>query len=203
MRLSLDDILNKDHHFRRNFINTLPGPRTAHLIGTKGFRGNENLGVFNTIVHLQASPPLLGFVLRPLTVPRETYHNILANRYYTINTVHPDWLDKAHQSSANYPVGSSEFAATGLTPYYSAQHPAPYVAESPVKIGMEYVETHQLHGGTSFVVGKILEVIVEDEAAIAASGHLDHELLDTTIAAGLDRYYQARDKKDKTYARVP
>ncbi|PHI20193.1 flavin oxidoreductase [Lewinellaceae bacterium SD302] len=202
MRLSLADILAKDGHFRRNFMNTLPGPRTAHLIGTKGHRGNENLGVFNTVVHLQASPPLMGFILRPLTVPRETYHNILANRHYTINTIHPDWLDAAHQSSANYPVGTSEFAATNLKAHYSEGHQAPYVAGSPVKIGLEYVETHQLHGGTSFVIGRVIEVILENEQAISESGHLNHELLETMTVAGLDRYYLPQKEQQKEYARV-
>lgn len=192
-----------DSHYRRAFLNTLPGPRTAHLIGTRGHRGNENLGVFNTVVHLQASPPMLGFILRPLTVPRETFHNILATRHYTINTVQPQWLDLAHQSSANYPVGSSEFEAVGLKPHYSETIKAPYVSESPVKIGLEYVEHHQLTGGTTFVIGRVLEVIIADETAVADSGHVNHEQLETMIVAGLDRYYQTGKGTAKDYARVP
>lgn len=204
MTISLEEIMAQDGHYRRAFMNTLPGPRTAHLIGTKGHRGNENLGVFNTIVHLQASPPMLGFILRPLTVPRETFHNILATRHYTINTVQPEWLDRAHQSSANYPVGTSEFAAVGLQPHYSATVKAPYVQASPVKIGLEYVAHHQLAGGTTFVIGRVLEVIIsEGEGALADSGHLDHAQLETMTVAGLDRYYQTGKGFDKDYARVP
>lgn len=198
---TLPGIMEQDAHFRRAFMNTLPGPRTAHLIGTKAHRGNENLGVFNTIVHLQASPPMMAFVLRPLTVPRETYHNILATKHYTINTVHPDWLEAAHQASANYPVGTSEFTATGLNTWYSEAHQAPYVAQSPVKIGLEYVETHELTGGTRLIVGRVLEIIIEAETAIGPEGHIDHEQLETTVVAGLDRYYQLNDGQAKNYAR--
>lgn len=201
MKISLEDILAQDAHYRRAFMNTLPGPRTAHLIGTKGHKGNENLGVFNTVVHLQAAPPMMGFVLRPLTVPRETFHNILASRHYTINTVHGGWLDKAHQCSANYPVGISEFEAVGLTPRYTEEIKAPYVAESPVQIGLEYVEHHQLAGGTTFVIGKVLEVIINESEAIAPSGHINHELLATMTVAGLDRYYQPKSEIQKEYAR--
>lgn len=202
MTISLDEILAQDSHYRRAFMNTLPGPRTAHLIGTKSHRGIDNLGVFNTVVHLQASPPMMGFILRPLTVPRETFHNILANQHFTINTVQPDWLDKAHQCSANYPVGESEFEAVGLSPRFSSTLKAPYVAESPVQIGLEYVEYHQLAGGTSFVIGRVLEVHLQDETALASSGHLNHELLETMTVAGLDRYYEPSRQRKKDYARV-
>lgn len=201
MTITLADILAQDTHYRRAFVNTLPGPRTAHLIGTRGHRGTENLGVFNTIVHLQASPPLLGFILRPLTVPRETFHNILASKHYTINTIGPDWLDAAHQTSANYPVGESEFAATGLTPYYEDGFKAPFVAESPVRLGLEYVEHHALTGGTTLVIGRLLHAHLVDSAAVGPGGHIDHEKLQTTVVAGLDRYFQLKNTEAKAYAR--
>ncbi|MEL6274625.1 MAG: flavin reductase, partial [Bacteroidota bacterium] len=193
MTLSLADILAQDSMFRRHFMNTLPGPRGVHLIGTKGHRGNENLGVFSSVVHLQASPPMLGFVLRPLTVPRETYHNILAIGHYTINTLQPHWLEAAHRTSANYPVGVSEFTATGLQPHYSERLKAPYVAQSPVKIGLEYVETHIITGGTQFVVGKIIEVILPNEEVVADTGHINHILLESLTVAGLDTYYELKN----------
>ncbi|MEM9835407.1 MAG: flavin reductase [Bacteroidota bacterium] len=202
MVITADELLTKDQHYRRAFMNTLPGPRSAHLIGTKGHRGNENLAVFNTVVHLQASPPMLGFVLRPLTVPRETYHNILATGHYTINTIHPNWLAKAHQASANYPVGTSEFAAVGLHPHYSETIKAPYVEESPIKIGLEYVETHEITGGTRFVVGRVVEIILPDGAAVASTGHLDHHQLDSMVVAGLDTYHQLHPGERLAYARV-
>ena len=201
MHLTLDDILAQDPMYRRHFMNTLPGPRGVHLIGTKGHRGSENLGVFSSVVHLQASPPMLGFVLRPLTVPRETYHNILATGHYTMNTLQTGWLEAAHQASANYPVGTSEFSVTGLEPYYSEQLKAPYVANSPVKIGLEYVETHAIHGGTQFVVGRVIEVILAHEAIIADTGHIDHLALESLSVVGLDTYYTPKSKQQLPYAR--
>ncbi len=201
MLLQLDDILGQESHYRRNFMNSLPGPRTAHLIATKGHRGNENIGVFNTIVHLQASPPMLGFILRPLTVARETYHNILANKHYSINTVAPTFLAAAHQCSANYPVGQSEFAATGLSPHYTNTLKAPYVAEALIKIGLEYVESHQIAGGTLLVVGRVLEVILPEEV-VGQEGHIDHQKLDTMVVAGLEQYYRLQDGARKGYAKA-
>lgn len=201
MTIHLADILAQENMYRRHFMNSLPGPRGVHLIATKGHRGVENVGVFSSVVHLQASPPLLGFIMRPLTVPRGTYHNILATKHYSINTLHPDWLAAAHQTSANYPLSTSEFTETGLTPVYSDTLKAPYVAESLVQIGLEYVEEHHLHGGTLFVIGKVLEVRIANEKAIAPTGHLDHAMLDTLTVAGLDTYFESKNPKRMPYAR--
>lgn len=202
MHLLLDDILALDAMFRRHFMNTLPGPRGVHLVGTKGYRGTENLGVFSSVVHISASsPPLLGFIMRPLTVPRDTYHNIKANKWFTINTLHPDFLDEAHQTSANYPTGESEFAATGLTPEYSESCKAPYVAESRVRLGLTLEEEHKISGiETFFVVGRVREIFLPDEA-VAATGHVDHEMLRTMSVAGLDNYHEVGKGKRMPYAR--
>ena len=201
MHLLLDDILALDSMYRRHFMNTLPGPRGVHLLGTKGYRGVENVAVFSSVVHIGATPPLLGFLMRPLTVPRQTYHNILANRDFTLNTIHPDFLEPAHQTSANYPLGVSEFAATGLTPFYTENCKAPYVKESRVKIGLAFAEQHEIQSnGTLFIVGKVKEVIVE-ENAVLESGHVDHAQLDPVTVAGLDLYYQMGEGKQLPYAR--
>ncbi len=202
MTIALNDILAYPSMYRRHLMNTLPGPRGVHLIGTKGYRGTENLGVFSSIVHIGATPPLLGFIMRPLTVPRQTYHHILAEGYFTLNTIHPAILNAAHQTSANYPLGDSEFTATGLTPQYTEAHGAPYVQESRIKLGLEYVEDCQIKAnGTLFVVGKVIEVILPGEA-VAETGHVDHELLETMTVAGLDTYYGPGTGERLGYARV-
>lgn len=198
MHLKTEDFSSMDRFFRRNFFNTLPGPRGLHLIGTKGHRGTENLGLFSSVVHIGATPPHLGFIMRPLTVPRHTYHHMKAQRHFTLNIVQEDFLPAAHQSSANYPIEESEFAATGLTPFYSDLLAAPYVGESKIKIGLEYVEDHYLKSNDSlFVVGKIVEVLLPDEL-ISESGHVEHKLLDTVTVAGLDTYF-----KTQQIARLP
>lgn len=188
--------------YRRHFMNTLPGPRGVHMVGTKGYRGVENIGVFSSFVHISASaPPLLGFIMRPLTVPRDTYHNIKANKWFTINTLHPSFLEKAHQTSANYPTGTSEFAATGLSPEYSDLCLAPYVSESQVKIGLTFEEEHKISGiETFFIVGRVQEIFLPDEA-VASTGHVDHELLQTMSVAGLDHYHKVGKGTRMPYAR--
>ena len=201
MHLTPDTLAARDRNYRRNFYNTLPGPRGVHLIGTKGHRGTENLAVFSSVVHLGASPALLGFHLRPLTVPRHTYHHIKAQGWFTLNTFHPAILQQGHQTSANYALDVSEFAATGLTPEYSAQCKAPYVKESQIKIGLTFEEEHHIRANDSyFIVGRVREIFVP-ERAVLEDGHVDHELLETLAVAGLGTYLSITDGQQLPYAR--
>lgn len=202
MHLQAEDFPTLDSFFRRHFFNTLPGPRSVHLLGTKGHRGTENLGVFSSVVHLGANPPHLGFTLRPLTVPRHSYHHMLAQGYFTLNTIHPDFLPKAHQTSANYAYEESEFAAVGLTPEYSESVPAPYVAESKIKIGLKFVEEHFIKANnTRFIVGEVVELFVPDEA-VAKAGFVDHNALGTLAVTGLEQYHEIKEVAHLPYARV-
>lgn len=201
LHLTTADILAQATNFRRHFVNTLPGPRSVHLIGTKGHRGTENLGVFSSVVHLGASPPLLGFILRPLTVPRHTYHHLRATGWFTLNTLHPDFLEAAHQASANYTLETSEFSTVGLTPEYSEACPAPYVAESAVKIGLTYEEEYNIRANrTLMIVGRIQEVFLPD-TAVTETGHVDHQSLQTLGVSGLDTYHLPGEGKKLAYAR--
>lgn len=201
MHLTSADFPGMERFFRRNFFNTLPGPRGLHLLGTKGHRGTENLGLFSSVVHIGATPPHLGFIMRPLTVPRQTYHHMKAQGHFTLNTVDERILPAAHQSSANYSIDESEFQAVGLTPFYSDGLKAPYVKESSIKIGLELVEEHPIQAnGTLFLVGKIIEVILP-EGVVADSGHVDHDQLDTLTVAGLDTYYKTEQVARLDYAR--
>lgn len=201
MHLTEGDFSGMDSMFRRHFFNTLPGVRSVHLIGTQSHKGILNLGVFNSVCHISANPAHLGFVLRPLTVPRHTYHHLKAQGYFTLNTIHPSYLGAAHQTSANYDLQDSEFEATGLTPFFTDTHSAPYVEESPIKIGLEFVEEHHISvNDTLFIVGKVVEVIVPDEAVVE-SGHVQHEQLQTLGVAGLDAYHRVKLQQQMPYAR--
>jgi flavin reductase (DIM6/NTAB) family NADH-FMN oxidoreductase RutF len=110
-------------------------------------------------------------------------------------------LPAAHQASANYPYEQSEFSAVGLTPYYTEAHPAPYVAESLVRIGLEYVEEHRIGvNDTILVIGRIVEVMLAD-AAVADTGHVDHAALGTLGVLGLDTYFELQNPSRLPYAR--
>ena len=185
---------------RTSFLNYLSGIKSAALIGTQSEEGVDNLAVFNSIVHIGASPMMLGFILRPHSVARHTYENIRATNFYTINHIGTDFIEKAHQTSAKYAAKTSEFTQVGLTPRRS-EHPAPYVAESPVQIGLRYREEYRIEANqTILVIGDVVEFWLP-ETVDAQSGHLDLSGLGAAAISGLDTYHGTEKLASFEYAK--
>ncbi len=195
------DILELPDLFRKNFVNSLPGLKPAMVVGTLDTQGRTNLSIVSQVIHVGARPPLMGVLFRPGTVPRHTVENLLAIGYFTLNQVATSWIDKAHQTSARYEAGMSEFEAVGLTPWYSTGCPAPYVAEAQVRIGLRPVERHRLSANqTDFIIGSVEEVFFP-ENALSEDGFLDPEKLGTAAVGGLDSYYSAKKIARFSYAK--
>ncbi len=174
---------------RATLINKVAGYKTANLIGTRSAAGVANLALFNSVVHIGANPPFLGFILRPATVPRHTYENLRETGCYTINQVTSEIHKQAHCASGKFPPETSEFEACGLTPLYTEDFQAPYVAESAIKIGLMFEEEHLLCNGTRLIVGRVHHLYLP-ENAMASDGDVALEELDTVAIGGLDTYYR-------------
>ena len=140
MQLDFQAIMALDTYYRATLINKLSGPKSGNLIGTTSNSGTTNLAIFNSVIHIGANPPYLGFLLRPLTVERHTYNNIKETGQFTINQLHMGIHQAGHQTSAKYPESVSEFEACGLTEEYVGNFRAPFVKESRVKLGLTFVE---------------------------------------------------------------
>lgn len=197
----LQDILNLEKFHRVSLINKMSGLRSANLISTKGSSGVSNLAVFNSVTHIGAKPPLLGFILRPLLVERHTYNNIKENKYYTINHVNKEIHQNAHMSSAKYSSDVSEFDQCGLTEVYIDDFPAPFVEESKIKIGLSFQEEVLINSNkTILMIGRIEKIILPDEG-ITEDGDVDYEALDTVGIGGLDTYYECKRIARYEYAR--
>lgn len=202
MTLNLEDILQLEQFYRRSLLNQLSGIRSANMIGTKSEAGVSNLAIFNSATHIGATPPYMGFLFRPITVERHTYENIKANGCFTVNQVTEAIHQQAHQTSARFPQGESEFAGCGFTEEYMDGFPAPFVAESPVKIALKYEEEHLIKANsTVMLIGKIERIILPDEA-VDEAGNIDLELLNTVGIGGLDTYYRCQKIGRYAYARV-
>ena len=200
---TVDDLAAMPRVPRLNFFNSLSGFKCPVLIGTIDERGHTNLAIFNSVVHVSSFPPMLGFMIRPLTVPRHTYHNIKSRGCFTINLVHEGILEQAHQTSADYPWRQSEFEACGLSPEYKNGFAAPFVGEAKVKMSLLFEEEHLIRAnGNIFVVGRVQDMYAPEEA-ISESGQLNPEACDTLAVVGLDTYYRAEPIARLPYARTP
>ncbi len=199
MIITREAILAMEKQHRTNLINSLPGVRGANLIGTVSTEQVTNLAIFNSVMHIGAHPPLMGFIMRPVSVPRGTYKNIRDTGYFTINHVAESFYKQAHQTSARYET--SEFEATGLTPFYSDTLPAPYVQESAVKIGLKFVEEHLITANqTILMIGEIQEIHLP-EGAFNEEHILQLAHTGSIGVNGLETYYRVEKIAELPYAK--
>ncbi|MBT8282035.1 MAG: flavin reductase family protein, partial [Muriicola sp.] len=96
--LDLQEIEKLNSRYRANFINSITGYKSCNLLGTHSRAGNTNLAIFSSLLHIGSSPALLGFVLRPLTVRRDSFKNIEKTGQFTVNQVSSDLFKQAHQT---------------------------------------------------------------------------------------------------------
>jgi hypothetical protein len=201
-QLSVQDILDMETQKRAAFVNSLTGFKSASLIGTIDNNQHTNLSIFSSVTHLGSNPALVGFISRPNVSERHTLENIIETKFYTINHINKAIYKQAHQTSARYPKNISEFEATGLTPEFITGMTAPYVKESVIKYGLEYVEKHELKiNNTILVIGRIIEVIVP-ESCLMKDGSIDIEQAETITIAGLDSYHTTKKIARLTYAKT-
>jgi flavin reductase (DIM6/NTAB) family NADH-FMN oxidoreductase RutF len=201
MTYSSADLLTMEKRFRTNLINSIPGYKPLQLLGTLSEAGVTNLSLINSVFHLGANPPLLGLVLRPQREENDTLANIKQTGVYTLNNVLPTWYKQAHQASATYPSGVSEFEACGFEAHYLDGFKAPFVKQSALKMGLNLREIiDMVINGTTIVIGEIVHILA-DEQLIGNDGFVDHIQAETVTVAGLDSYYIAQPLGRLAYAK--
>jgi flavin reductase (DIM6/NTAB) family NADH-FMN oxidoreductase RutF len=195
------DLLKMDSQYRAKFINSLSGFKSVNLIGTQDIDGQLNLSVFSSVVHLGASPALIGFVMRPDNGSRHTLDNIINTGHFTINQVSSDFYQAAHQSSARYQKKENEFEHCGLSAVFTNAINAPFVEQSRLKYGLKLKEILPIaSNNTQFIVGEVTHIIC-DQSAIKNDGYIDIEALNTVCVSGLDSYHTSQLLTRLSYAK--
>jgi len=194
------ETLGKVH--RLNLINSCTGFKSANLIGTASREGKTNLAVFSSITHLGSDPALLGFILRPTTVPRHTYTNLKDLGYFSVNAISERFIRSAHQTSANYPEEVSEFEATGITSEWKQGILVPFVELSPVQLLCKYLNEYTIQeNGTLHVIASIEKVYV-NEAMLSEDYWIQLDKGGVVSINGLDGYAKTELIERLPYARV-
>lgn len=201
MHLSRREIDEMDHLYKINLMNSISGFKSANLIATKSEEGKTNVAVFSSVVHFGSSPAILGFVLRPNTVARNTYDNIKQTGFYTINAISEEIIEDAHHTSAKYPSEISEFDKTNLLPEYKSEFYAPFVSQSPLQIGMKFLEEYRISAnGTILILGEVTDLYFK-EAMLSEDGFLNLSKGQIATINGLDTYLVGNKKKRLSYQR--
>ena len=202
---SRTDIDQMDKIFRLNLINSCTGFKSANLLGTKSLNDVSNVAVFSSITHLGSNPPLIGFILRPTTVPRDTYRNIKDTGVFTVNHIYSDIIEDAHHTSAKYPDEVSEFTKTDLEEEFLEDFPAPFVKGAKIRLGCRFLNEYEIkENDTLLLVSAVEHVFIADQDILQEDGWLKLENANTVAINGLDgyattslldRYAYARPKK--------
>ena len=199
---SRTDIDQMDKIFRLNLINSCTGFKSANLLGTKSLNDVSNVAVFSSITHLGSNPPLIGFILRPTTVPRDTYRNIKDTSVFTVNHIYSDIIEDAHHTSAKYPDEVSEFTKTGLEEEFLEDFPAPFVKGAKIRLGCRFLNEYEIkENDTLLLVSAVEHVFIADQDIQQEDGWLKLENANTVAINGLDGYATTRLLDRYAYAR--
>lgn len=201
MRYTREDIDNLNKIFRINLINSCSGYKSANLLGSISKEGITNVAVFSSVTHLGSNPPTLGFILRPTTVPRNTYQNIKDTGVFTINHIFEDILEDAHHTSAKYPDEISEFDVTDLEIEYKENCIAPFVKGSPVQMKMRFKEEYLIKtNDVLHIIAEIEELFINDQI-LETDGFINLSKGKVAAINGLDAYAVAKENTRFSYQR--
>ncbi len=201
MNVNHVDIECMDKRYRTQFVNSLSGFKSLFLIGTINKQGDPNLAIFNSLVHIGANPPLLGFISRPNTVERHSIENIKEIKLFTLNSVEKAFYNKAHQTAARYKKSISEFEAAGLNMQFLGDCQVPFVKESALKIEMIFRESYDIKSnGTHLIIGEIQNVYLP-KSCLEKDGYVNLENLGILSGSGLDAYHETKLIERLPYAK--
>lgn len=187
--------------YRAQLINSLSGYKSANLIATCNQLGQTNVAIFSSVVHLGASPALVGFIMRPDNAARHTLENIKTTKQYTINQVNESFWEQAHQTSARYEAQESEFELCGLSSKYVKGINAPFINESQLQYALKLKEIVPIElNNTLLVIGEITDIFCL-QTAIKKDGYIDIESLKTVSITGLDSYHTSKRLSRLSYAK--
>lgn len=196
------EIQQMDRIYRLNLINSCTGYKSANLIVSQSESGINNVAVFSSVTHLGSDPALIGFIVRPTVVPRNTCQNIRSTEYFTINHITAEQIQSAHHSSAAYPAEISEFNQTDLTPEFRDNLPVPFVAQSPVQLYCKYLNEYPIaENNTIMIVASIEQIFIQDEL-LHRDGWIRLDQAQVVAINGLDGYALPKILDRFAYARV-
>ncbi|MBX9886469.1 MAG: flavin reductase family protein [Flavobacteriaceae bacterium] len=186
--IATEELENLEKVERLNLINSCTGYKSANLLATISKDGVPNVAIFSSITHLGSSPAMIGFIVRPTTVPRDTYKNIKEMGYFTVNHITEDIIADAHHTSANYDDSTSEFDKTKLEAEFKENIDTPFVKGSPVQLHCKYINEYYIKENNTIHIIASIEKLFFDENLKHQDGWLQLDKGNVIALNGLDGY---------------
>jgi flavin reductase (DIM6/NTAB) family NADH-FMN oxidoreductase RutF len=200
-KISKEDLSQMSKVPRLNLVNCVTGYKSANLIGTVSTEGVLNVAIFSSVTHLGSEPALLGFILRPTTVPRDTYKNLKETGYFTVNHITEEMIADAHHTSSSYDEHISEFDKTNLEPEFIDNLKVPFVKGSPVKLLCKYLNEYTIEENGCIHIIASVETIYADENLFHDDEWMQLDRGNVVAINGLDGYAVPKLSDRLHYAR--
>jgi flavin reductase (DIM6/NTAB) family NADH-FMN oxidoreductase RutF len=179
-------------------------PRPIAWTSTLNEDGSANLAPFSFFTGISSDPPTCLICVsrkkkqpdgtRP---PKDTWRNIARTGEYVIHVVNDALAHQMNATSREFPYGTDEFAAAGVTKAPSDRVAPPRIAEAPVAMECRLDRIVEVgRAGTAVIIGEILLWHVKDELLV--EGRIDMGRLDAVGRLGGPHYARTRDRFDMT-----
>jgi len=153
-------------------------PRPIALVTTQDAEGNINAAPFSFFNMLGSDPPVIGLGVgerRPGEC-KDTAGNIARSGEFVVNIVDEALAERMNITAIDFPPGSDELAAAGLTTRSSAQVAPPRIAESPAGLECRAVSTIDV-GRNRILLAEVLYLHVRDDLVDTMNGYVHADRL--------------------------
>ncbi|CAN5253671.1 flavin reductase family protein [soil metagenome] len=157
-------------------------PRPIAWVSTVSAGGADNLAPHSFFTVAGVDPPVVQFT----SVGRkDSLTNVEATGEFVVCLAPEPLFEQVNGSGTDFPHGTSEFDAVGLTREPSLLVAPPRVAESPVALECRLVDTVSF-GDSTVVFGRVLHAVVSSSAL--HDGRPDIELLRPLARLGANQW---------------
>lgn len=182
-------------------------PRPIAWASTYGRDGSFNLAPFSFYNMVSANPPVVIFspALNRHGDAKDTLRNIRETGEFVIATVTEDNAVKMNDTSTEFPYGTNEFDAAGLTPLPAVKVKAKLVKESPVNLECrlrQIIAIGHESGAGQVVFGDLVIMHIHDDV-FDANGLIDPDKLRAVGRMGGSSYTRTRDRFELVSIRDP
>lgn len=171
-------------------------PLPIAFISTVGEDGSYNAAPFSFVAPVCAKPPIICVSFaRNKGQKKDTLRNIEFSGDFVINVVDEGIIKQAVHASADFPRGTDELKAVGLTAAKSVKVKSPRVAESKINLECCLVQKLELveegNGLRAVVFGEVVQMHVRDEVLV--NGEIDPSRLKAVGRLGRSIYCRTGD----------
>jgi flavin reductase (DIM6/NTAB) family NADH-FMN oxidoreductase RutF len=143
---------------RYKLLCALVVPRPIALVTTLGPGGIVNAAPFSFFNVFAEAPPLivLGLQSRPDGSPKDTSAHIRDIGSFTVNLVDEGLAERMNVCAVDFPPGTSELDAAGLTALPGVSIPVPRIAEAAASLECRHYQTLQVSLERRLCLGEVV-----------------------------------------------